>query len=1559
MADVPLGGKPGRAASLGSGGLRRIGLATGQHLAVAIILGAILVAGLQLRLTNVNWDEGQHLHPDERYLSIVSSQLQPPASVGEYFDSEHSTLNPYNYQNSFVYGTFPIFLNKAVAEWLDRDADGSTYWTANLFRDVAAPFGVDMEHDNGGFTFDAGYNSNQIGRVLSAIADVLTIALVFELGRFLFGRAAGLLAAGLLSLTVLHIQYSHFFGSETWLALFVTATIYFSMRILKGGGGWAYLFAGLAYGLALATKLSALPVLGVPALAILIRMWPYWRALFNQAGVTVEGRDPGEISAWARTGVLRLLGWSLVLLLAAGIVFRIAQPYAFEGPGFFDVIDVNLDLPGDLLSTAIIDPTHYFNLSERFVQDIAGLRNQQSGSDFPPNVQWIGRTFVLFPLSNIVFWGMGVPLALASFGSLAYAAGRGIKLKDAACLLLVIWIAAYFLFIARGFNPTMRYFIPIYPVLIVLAGFGLVRLWQYASTAAESTSIPWRLHRLRPGLKPLLRSAVAIVIFGTALWALAFTGIYRQDISRVEASHWIAENIPAGSVLSHQEWDDGVPLHLPGIEPGQYGYFSLKPYVPDSRAKVEELVAGLDQVDYVIETSNRLYDSIPRSPARYPSTTRYYEYLFDGRLGFEKVAEFTNYPRLLGVEIPDQSAEEAFSVYDHPKVTVWQKTSAYSHERALALLNPDAADSAINMPPGEAARNALLLQPSDLETQREGGTWTDVFSDSGIVASNPTLVWLFVLELAALAATPLALVLFRRLPDRGYLLSKPLGLLLLAYPVWLLVSLKLVHFTQSTLIVTLAALLLIAGVVAYRWRQELWAFLRSHWRLVLFCEVLFLVAFLFFVQLRMANPDVWHPFRGGEKPMDLAYLTAVVRSTTLPPYDPWFAGGYINYYYLGQFFTATLVKLTTIQPEVAYNLAVPTFFALTVSATFSVAYNLAAAARGLIKRSPGFRPIPSWSPYAAGVIGVFLVALAGNLDGVGQMIERLSEASSWHLNTNLPIVDSVANSIGGGWQVVAHGADLREFDFWRSSRMLPPTISITEFPFFSFLFGDLHAHMMAIAFQILAIGIAAALVLGVRGERGSWREWVIIALLGLVVGSLRWINSWDYPPFLLLALAALVISERGAEGGWGAMLRRLLLKAALLTGVSFLAYQPFLANYQSPVSGVIESPETTPIQQYLAHFGVFAAVIGAWLLFQVWRTLRSYRLLRFASGGWRQPVSSRQDASQLLLAGALLFFFCALAFLLVDRGNSFVALLLPALVIVGYVAVRELCTRRPDSGIRLFVLALAGLGLGLSMGVDLVTLQGDIVRMNTVFKFYLHTWVVYALAASFVAWHLAFVSWRPSLAPTAKRVSRFAAAGAVAGLVLLLLGALLYPLFATPARLDDRFLDTASTLDGTEYMELATYNDENGEIDLVYDLEGIHWLRENVKGSPVIVEGRSPLYRWGGRFTVYTGLPAVIGWDWHQVQQRGEYGYMVGERSVAVDLFYANPDVTAAQSFLRRFDVSYVIVGKLEGLYYPGPGLMKFSSGLDGVLEPVFENAELTIYRVNKLILTPALTTLP
>jgi uncharacterized membrane protein len=303
-------------------------------------------------------------------------------------------------------------------------------------------------------------------------------------------------------------------------------------------------------------------------------------------------------------------------------------------------------------------------------------------------------------------------------------------------------------------------------------------------------------------------------------------------------------------------------------------------------------------------------------------------------------------------------------------------------------------------------------------------------------------------------------------------------------------------------------------------------------------------------------------------------------------------------------------------------------------------------------------------------------------------------------------------------------------------------------------------------------------------------------------------------------------------------------------------------------------------------------------------------------------------------------------------GQELIAALLPMLCCVVYLALRELRLRRSDGGLRLFVLALIALGLGLTMGVDLVTIKGDIVRMNTVFKFYLHAWIVFAIAAAFAAWHLVFVLWLPALQGerlrTQRPVRRYTALAGLSGLAALVLAGLVYPLFATPVRLNDRFTDLPRTLDGTAYMTSAIYSDPAGPMDLAADYEGIQWLRQNVEGTPAIVEGRADPYRWGARFSIYTGLPAVVGWDWHQRQQRGSLEFMVEERNRAVDTFYRDPDAGQALRFLRQYDVRYVIVGQLERVYYPGEGLRKFETGLNGALEVAYRNPGLTIYRVRQ-----------
>ena len=1431
-------------------------------LAVAVVLTA-----LAARLFNASWDEGTHLHPDERHLTLVAADIELPSDPIEYFDSADSTLNPYNRSGggSFVYGTLPLFLTKAV--------------------------GVALGEDN--------YDSLVlVGRRLSALFDAGTVLLVFLLGRRLFNPLAGLFGALFYATAPLAIQHAHFFVVDPYLTFFVTLALYFCVRAAQDGRLGDFVFAGLAIGLGTAAKLTALALLPVLGAAVLMQMWPH---LSRIVGERPAGSGPPRATI-ARS----LLGLFLALSVTL-IAFRVAQPYAFETPG--------------------LSPLSWVDLDDRFVADQrAQIRLLSGDVNFPPSVQWIGRASYFYPLQEMVRWGMGPAFGLAGWAALLYAGFRLVRFRDMRLLLPVLFVLVYFGFMGRQFSLYLRYFLPLYPVLAVLAGFALVDLLRWARERSPRLRSPWRQGAAR-GVPLLVASLLALALF----LGLAYLNIYSRPVTRVEASRWLYETAPTGSVIAVEHWDDALPLRLPGTPDKQFEVVALPLYELDTPEKIASVIAILDGADYVTLSSNRLLNSIPRNPINYPVTSRYHELLIEERLGFRLLRRFTSYPGLLGVDLPDDRSEESWTSYDHPPVLVFEKTPDYVRVRLEALLGSGPFAQA-SLTPAQADRNGLLLSPADAAVQREGGTWTDVFSDGGFVGRYPTLLWLLLVEGAAIAVTPAALMLLRRLPDRGYLLTKPLGLLLLAYPVWLIVSLKLADFDR-TLILGWLAVLMVGGIAFARWqRTDLLGFVRANWRLILFSELLFLAAFFFLLVLRLENPDLWHPFRGGEKPMDLAYLTAVTRSTTLPPYDPWFAGGYLNYYYLGQFFTATLSKATTIPPEVAFNLAVPTYFAFTIGAAFSVAFSFAATARRYIAR--GFlRTVPAWSPYVGGLLGAVFVGLLGNLDGVGQLVDRLTAVSAWQVDLPVPVVGAVINSIGGLWQVVVHGADLQPFDYWRSSRMLPPTISITEFPYFTFLFADLHAHLMAIPFEVLAIGVGLALVIG-RPGRHALEEWGLIALLGLIVGSLRWLNSWDYPTFLLVALAAVAISERRLEGGAITALARLAIKALLLVGLSYALYLPFSANYLAPVAGVQAAPETTPVHQYLAHFGVFIAAITLWLLYSLVRAgrLTTRKAPALAAGG-------------VLLLTATLF----------AAGYALVAFLLPLLAVVAYLALRELRLRRADGGVRLFLLSLVGLGLGLSMGVDLVTINGDIVRMNTVFKFYLHTWVLFALVGSAAVWSLLFVFWRRPRGggPAFARLPALLGGAALAALVA---GALLYPSFATPVRLNDRFADLPATLEGTAYMRGAVYEDPHGPIDLSLDYAGIRWLRANVEGTPVIVEGRTDLYRWGSRISIYTGLPTVLGWDWHQRQQRGDLAHMVDLRARQVDDFYADPDARQALRFLQTYGVEYVILGRLERLYYPEEGLRKLGIGLGGALEPVFSNPGLTIFRVRPVALADALS---
>jgi len=1388
-----------------------------------LLLGFVLLIAAAFRLHGLDFDQGTHQHPDERFLTDVASRVAWPPSLGAYFDTSSSSLNPYaqGFKN-YAYGQLPLTLTRLAAERVGRTG------------------------------FDAVY---LVGRSLSVASDLGTILFAWLLASRVFGVRQAHLTAVLLAVTVLPIQLAHFFAVDTFVACFAAASLYWGQRAWQRDSLLDAALAGSMIGLATASKISALILLPVVCLALL---WPRDRRL-------------------SRDWLLDRLAGAGVVLLAAVLVFRVTEPYAFVGPTVWGM-----------------------RPNVQWIADKAYFAEVSSGTiDVPYMIQWVGTSAYGFVLRAVVQWGMGPALGLTSLTGLAVLLWRLLRgaRAEREAILVVAWTVINLAYFGGQFAKFLRYLIPAYFGLAMLAAYVLVLLADAARARRSSVA--------RVGATAL----AVVVVAATGAWALAFSGIYDVPHSRVQASQWIYANIATGKTLAVEHWDDRLPLGLAGGDERRYRYQELKLYDPETPQKRDELIQLLDRTDYVILASRRLADSIPRLPERYPLATTYYRLLAGGQLGFERVAYVRVLPHLGPLAIDDSGAQEDFTVYDHPAVEIWAKRADYSPAAVRQLLGAVAIDRAVNVRAADGGKGTLLLAPAEAAAAMAGGTWSALFQRTSLVNSLPLPVWLAAAELVALAAVPLLWATLRMLPDRGFAAAKIVGLALVCYVPWLLASLKLAPFGRTTLL--LAWLLLAASSVAVVWRQrrDFLVWLRREARLLGTIEAVFLVGFGVGLGLRLANPDLWHPTFGGEKPMNFAYLNAVVKSDYFPPYDPWFAGGIINYYYYGFVLVAALIKATGILPEIAFNLAQPTIFGALCAGCFSLAFAMTAPLRARARR---------WASYLAGGAAVCLTCLLGNLDAGLQVVDRLGRLGA----AEVPASGAVTRVLAG-LRAVAASAPIGPLDFWRSTRFIGPEDAgpIHEFPYFTFLYGDLHAHQIALPLTVATLLVALDTARRARAAPGRV-PWPGLVWAGLLVGMLRATNTWDFPTYAAIVLFALVLGfAHGLLRARRESIQAFVVSVALFGLLSQLSFWPYLQRYQLFYTGVDPVKARTALSQYLTIHGLFLFLGGSLLLWELVRAQRGAQAARRARGLLPEPGfygvvlplgasgavgwSPSSAAAWAALAGVA----AALAFLLAGYPTR-------GLITVGVgggVALWLAHWRRPD---RAFQGALLVGGLLATLIPEFVALKGDVGRMNTVFKFYLQAWIMLAAAGAVaVAW-LARRAGRDPVVRAA-RLPWLAAAAVLAG------AALAYPLFATEGKVGLRFADLPRTLDGMAYMDHADYRDQDQDLGLPADAAAIRWLQDTVVGSPTILEGRSPVYRWGSRVSVYTGLPTVLGWDVHQVQQRAGYVAQLQERATDVQRAYASPDPADALAVIRRYGVRWVYVGGLERAYYPGPGLDK------------------------------------
>ena len=1037
-----------------------------------------------------------------------------------------------------------------------------------------------------------------------------------------------------------------------------------------------------------------------------------------------------------------------------------------------------------------------------------------------------------------------------------------------------------------------------------------------------------------------------------------------------------ARLILRGAAIANEgAWDDGLPVRIDGYD-GFAGIYepglNFDMYEDDNPNKLARFYDILDHTEYIFFSSSRQWGTLPRIPERFPMSSEYYRHLlgcppehsiewcynvagegdFEGALGFDLVKVFQSNPSLGAFSINDQASEEAFTVYDHPKVFIFKKSDDYDPEKVRQLLGAVDLSKVEHITPKKAGelQKDMMLPVNRLADQLQGGTWAQLFDVNSWINRWPVLTvltWYLSIALLGLITYPIIRFAFSGLSDRGFPLSRTAGLLLTSYLVWFAGSAN-IPFNRITIWVVVLLLGIFSAIMVYYQRDSLKTEWRDRRTYFLVVEGLFLLFFVFDLLIRLGNPDLWHPWKGGERPMDFSYLNAVLKSTSFPPYDPWFSGGYINYYYYGFVYLGVLVKWLGIVPSVAYNLIIPTVFSMIVMGAFSIGWNLVSRSKSALLR---FRKLIKSIPFITGLAAAFAVGVLGNL-GTLRMIYRgyqMLAAPGGNIEGANIILRLVWTIQGAVMTLTGASLPYGIADwYWLPSRVIPAPNDvepITEFPFFTVLYGDPHAHLFALPLTLLAI-VWVLSVLFTRGlryklqeeKRGTIFQIILsLAIGGLTIGALRPTNTWDFPVYLVFGLIvagfAYWKTSRPSQGRsdpgihLSKIAKRVLytLLVMMILGISaFLLYQPYANWYVQGYTSIdFWRGSHTPFWSYLTHWGLFLFPIVVWM---GWETREWMAITPLADLRKLSPYKG-------------LIILCAVLSVVWIIALHFIGVSIAWLVIILMLWAGVLLVKPGISDARKAVLVMIAAGLALTLMVEIIVLVGDIGRMNTVFKFYLQVWTLFGVSAAAVfGWTLREISlWSPRWQFAWKTV-----------IVILVTSAALYPLLGTTAKIKDRMTDGVPlTLDGMAYMKYAEYDDLGTRMDLSQDYDAIRWLQNNVKGSPVIIEGNMVEYHWGTRNTIYTGLPNVIGWNWHQRQQRATApGDLIPGRISDVNEFYLTADPDRAKEIIDQYGIEYIVVGQLEQALYPGMGLKKFDAQ-DGILwEEVFQRDDTTIYHV-------------
>jgi YYY domain-containing protein len=848
------------------------------------------------------------------------------------------------------------------------------------------------------------------------------------------------------------------------------------------------------------------------------------------------------------------------------------------------------------------------------------------------------------------------------------------------------------------------------------------------------------------------------------------------------------------------------------------------------------------------------------------------------------------------------------------------------------------------------------------------------------------LIWYLSISLIGLVSLPISFRLFPKLASRGYAFIRPISLLFWGYLFWILGSLGVL---QNNIGGVLTAFVLIGflSFILFRKpvRMEIGIWLKDNWKTILAIEILFFVTFALWTVVRAANPQAAYT----EKPMELAFINSILKSDTFPPQDPWLSGYSISYYYFGYVLISMLIRVTGVSASIAFNLSSSLWFAMTAAGAYGIVYDLIMAWKRDRKtvQSSVAAERSKLLAQLGGFLGPFYVLIISTLEGVFEFL--YSGGVFWKAGA-----DGILSSKFWSWLAIKEldVAPMQPFSWiparptgwmwWRGSRVLQDISMnggnievIGEFPFFSYLLSDLHPHLLAMPFCLLALALCLNIFLGGMKDKFrfpvslkwvlSWETWGAT----LIIGSLLFLNTWDFPIYAGLLTIVLIFGQVKNFGWHWRRLKEFLFTILYFGICGVILFLPFFLGFQSQAGGVLPSLEyMTRGIHFWIMFGVFLSLILVWLIYQIREksipflpsksikfslilfvglfissVLVGIFLLNLAQIGSAWSVSSNSYIAaigQKMILGGQAFSglhggFSTLAVIqqavsrrILAPGTWITLLLLLTLtlgLLLGSTKKHHLTskldeeedsedTQKPNP--KVFILILILIGIGLTTFPEFYYLRDQFgSRMNTIFKFYFQTWLFWGIAAAFASVELLSVLRR----------SKFVVFSIF--WIALMLGGLAYPIVMVWDK-TEHFSPKTWTLDGNNYL-LQNTPDE---------YLAFKWL-DNAKVG-IVAEAIGGSYTDYARVSTRTGLPTVLGWPGHESQWRGG-GTEMGSRSADIATLYETASDAEMSIILEKYNIRYVFIGNLERATYRISEL-KF----DNNLSLVYENGSVKIYEV-------------